>query len=62
MEKLLTTVEVAELLGTTPGSLRNARARGLAPRAIRLKGLGLRWRQSDVEAWVAEQAAAAEAR
>ena len=48
----LTTSEAAALLRTTPGSLRTNRSRGLGPPPIRLPGIGVRYRRTDVERWI----------
>lgn len=49
---LLTSAEVAELLRTTPASIRVQARRGLIPRPVKLPGLGLRWRRADLAAWI----------
>jgi predicted DNA-binding transcriptional regulator AlpA len=54
--ELLTAEQLAELLGTTRKSVYVSNSRGLLPRAIRLPGVGLRWRRQDVDAWIAEHA------
>lgn len=52
---LLTTRALADLLGTTPVQVRNMRARGQLPPALKVPGLGLRWRRQHIEAWLAKQ-------
>lgn len=59
VEKLLKSKELAALLGTTEAQISNARRRGQLPPAVRLPGVGLRWRLADVERWIAEHAEAA---
>ncbi len=52
---LMTRVELAELLRTTPRQISNMTARSQLPGAVRVAGLGLRWRRSEIDAWVAAQ-------
>ncbi len=52
---LLTRIELAEFLRTTPRQISNMTARGQLPAAVRVAGLGLRWRRSEIDAWVAAQ-------
>lgn len=52
---LLTSDDVAALFKMPRASLHKGTSRGLLPRGTRIPGLGLRWRRSDVEAWVARQ-------
>jgi predicted DNA-binding transcriptional regulator AlpA len=52
----LSTPELAEWLGLDKQALYWMRYRGTAPKAYLIAGK-LRWRRSDVEAWIAEQAA-----
>ena len=58
--KLLTTEQLAELLGVPVRTLYSWRARGTGPRGIRV-GRGLRFRVGDVEAWLDQHADPAEA-
>lgn len=51
-DKLLTSAEVADLLTTTPMQVDNMRKRGQGPAAHKVPGLGWRWRESAVRAWV----------
>ena len=56
MDKLLTVAELAAVLGTTPRGvyLRLARNSSSIPLPVIVPGSSsLRWRQSDVEAWLA---------
>ena len=56
MDRLLTAAELAVLLGTTINGvyMRLKRHSQSIPSPVRLPGSsGLRWRQSDVEAWLA---------
>ena len=53
---LLSVEDLAALLGTTANQVRNARRRGQLPPAMRLPGVGLRWRLEDVERWIAQHA------
>lgn len=52
---LMTRIEVADLLRTTPRQISNMTARGQLPAPVRVAGLGLRWRRSEIDAWVAAQ-------
>lgn len=52
MDKLLTACEVAELLGTTEANVRAMRSRGQLPPAIKLSTRRIRWRESDLMAWI----------
>jgi excisionase family DNA binding protein len=54
---LLTVDEVSAYLKVPVGTLYNWRSRGEGPRAARL-GRHLRYRRSDLEAWIAERARA----
>lgn len=54
-ESLLTTTEVATMLGISPGRLRNLRSQGRAPRAVKI-GKSVRWKLADVRAFVAANA------
>lgn len=53
---LLSVEDLAALLGTSHNQVRNARRRGQLPPAMRLPGVGLRWRLEDVERWIAQHA------
>jgi excisionase family DNA binding protein len=57
MDKLLTLAEVAEALGVPVATLYQWRYKGTGPRGIRV-GRHVRYRATDIEAWLAEQAAA----
>jgi predicted DNA-binding transcriptional regulator AlpA len=52
-KKLLTASEVAEMLQIGEDGLRRWRYRGEGPKAIKLGYRTLRYRQEDVEAWLA---------
>jgi excisionase family DNA binding protein len=54
-EPLLTTRHVADLLGVSPETILRWVGRGLLP-AFRLPSGALRFRQSDLDAWLAERA------
>lgn len=56
VKALLSVEDLAALLGTTANQVRNARRRGQLPPAMRLPGVGLRWRLEDVERWIAQHA------
>ncbi len=56
-EALATTAEVAAYLGRTPKTLRNWRCLGIGPRYIGRHD-GVRYRWSDVEAYLKEQQSA----
>lgn len=51
-DKLLTSADVAALLTTTPVQVDNMRKRGQGPVAHKVPGLGWRWRESAVQAWL----------
>lgn len=51
---LLRAFEVAELIGSTEAQVRNMRARGQLPAPIKVPGLGVRWRRSDLDLWLAQ--------
>ncbi|MBZ5709361.1 helix-turn-helix domain-containing protein [Nannocystis pusilla] len=51
---LLRAAEVAELIGSTEAQVRNMRARGQLPPPIKVPGLGVRWRRTDLEKWLAQ--------
>lgn len=57
IEKLLTTQEVAALLGLNASSLSRYRSTGTGPRFYSLTPKTPRYRASDVEQWLAEQCA-----
>lgn len=57
--RLLTVVEVAELLSKTPNALYSMRYRGEGPKWVRTSKRGVRYRPEDVDAWIAERVAAA---
>lgn len=50
MEKLLNTKELAEYLKVSTGTVENWRIAGTGPEYI--KAGGVRYRQSDIEAWL----------
>lgn len=53
MEDLLHKAEeVAEYLGTTPGSLAQMRYRGIGPKFVKLGPKSVRYRESDVKEWL----------
>ena len=51
--KLYSVEDLAGLLGTSTAQVRNARRRGQLPAALRVPGVGLRWRAEDIERWLA---------
>ena len=53
IEALLTVDDLAEVLSTTPRQVRNMRARGQLPAAVKVPGLGLRWSHVVVYSWLA---------
>lgn len=53
IEALLTVNDVAALLRTSARQVRNMRARGQLPAAIRLPGCGLRWTHDALYSWLA---------
>lgn len=54
MERLLSTEEVAEVLGGRPGRLRQWRYLGEGPRYLKV-GATVRYRARDVESWLEAQ-------
>ena len=54
--ELLTEAEVAGILKMTIHTLRNWRVRSHGPPFIRISGRSIRYRRSDVEEWIEEQA------
>lgn len=52
---LMTRNEVATILRTTPRQISNMIARGQLLAPVRVAGLGLRWRRSEIDAWIAAQ-------
>jgi predicted DNA-binding transcriptional regulator AlpA len=60
MEKLLSTEEVAEILGRPARTLRQWRYLGRGPRFVKI-GLTVRYRPRDVERWIESQAQEPEA-
>lgn len=52
VEPLIPPKPVAELLGTTPQNLAQMRYRGTGPKFIKLGHRAVRYRWSDVEAWL----------
>ena len=61
MDRLLTLNEVAELTGLAPQTLWRLRQRGEGPASFRLRNR-VRYRESALEAWLAEQEAQEQAR
>jgi excisionase family DNA binding protein len=57
--RLLTTADLAELLGMTRTAIYNMRHRGGGPRWIRIDKRSVRYRPEDVDAWLEERVAAA---
>ena len=51
MERLLTSVEVAEILGITEGTLRNWRYQGDGPPYVKL-GSAVRYKATDLQAYI----------
>ena len=56
MERLYTTVELAEHLETNPGTLANWRITGIGPRFVKV-GTGVRYREADVADWLESRTA-----
>lgn len=55
MDELLSTKETSELLNIPVGTLRWWRHTGEGPRSFKLGAKTVRYRRSDVEAWLTEQ-------
>lgn len=58
-DALLTTAQVAAVLGTSPGNLKKMRCKGIGPAFLRIPGVGLRCKRGTVDQWLAEMAVAA---
>lgn len=58
-EPLMTTAEAAAYLRFPEGTVRNWRTRGTGPTYIKVNGAQVRYRVSDLDAWVDEQAVSA---
>ena len=54
-DRLLRQEEAAAILNLTPRCLENWRHRGEGPKFIRISGRCIRYRQSDLEAWIEER-------
>lgn len=54
-EALVPPAALAEFLGTTTGALAQMRYRGVGPKFIKLGGKAIRYRESDVSAWLDQQ-------
>ena len=52
MDPLMTTVEVAELLHVSPGTVENWRYKNMGPPFVRLNGRFVRYRRTDVVAFL----------
>ena len=55
MDPLLTPEDLAELVHKPVGTLRQWRHRGRGPKSVRLEGGHVRYRASDVRAWLDAQ-------
>jgi predicted DNA-binding transcriptional regulator AlpA len=55
MDLVLKAEAVANWLGTTPGALAQMRYMGKGPKFIKLGGRSIRYRSSDVSAWLDAQ-------
>lgn len=56
--RLMTTTDVANVLGCSIGALRQKMRRGFAPKPFRI-GARMVWRPEDVDVWLEQQAVAA---
>lgn len=54
-ETLLTSAQAAEVLNLTPRFLEMRRFRGGGPRFVRVSSRCVRYRRSDLDAWVADR-------
>ncbi len=54
LEKLLKLREAAEVLGVQPGTIYSYHSKKIGPRYIKV-GNRVRYRESDLEAWIASQ-------
>ena len=61
MERLLSTEEVAEVLGRPPRTLRQWRYLGVGPKYLKV-GAAVRYRPSDIQTWLRAQEREAAAR
>lgn len=51
--RMMSTEEVADFLGITPGTLNGMRVKGVGPSYVKLGGKIVRYRSDVVEAWLA---------
>ena len=51
VERLYTTIELAQHLETNPGTLANWRTTGIGPRFVKV-GTGVRYREVDIADWL----------
>jgi predicted DNA-binding transcriptional regulator AlpA len=61
METFLTQNAVAEMLGTSVRHLERLRQRGDGPRFVRIGARAVRYRESDVRAWIVARTATSRA-
>lgn len=54
-ETLLTTAQAATLLGFHPSYLAKARLTGTGPRFLKIGGKSVRYRRSEIDAWLADK-------
>lgn len=54
-DRLLTTREAAKVLNTTDRFLEARRVRGGGPKYVRISARAVRYRLSDLQAWIAER-------
>ena len=52
VEELLTQTDAAEILKIGARSLEQWRYKGIGPKFVRISGRAIRYRQSDIDAWV----------
>lgn len=60
-ERLYTSLEAAELLGISPQTLAHWRVRGTSPRYLVLNARCIRYRASDITAWLTQRSQASTA-
>jgi len=52
MDRLLDTHEAAALLGFTESTLKRWRSKGTGPAYVKVNGYAVRYRQSELDAWL----------
>lgn len=53
--ELIDAKRLAAILGTTAGAVMKAKQRGHLPRSAKIPGVGVRWRLTEIEAWLVKR-------